>query len=133
MPCGAIADAANGLEWFVGPDVDTTFTQAKAWARSLDACGKEWELPTIAQLATLYDPRSTAGTGFETAGKRWPAHLDPVFSGIGGGSWVWSREELDAGMAKSYNFNQGTETRTGKPGKGMTLRAFAVRKRSSRQ
>ncbi|BAH73554.1 DUF1566 domain-containing protein [Solidesulfovibrio magneticus] len=126
-PCGAVADAVNKLEWFVGPDVDMTFDQARDWAKSLAACGKGWGLPSIAQLATLHDPRLTAGTGFYAGGKHWPAHIDPLFSGIGGGSWVWSREEPNAATAKAYNFNQGTETRTGKPGQGLTVRAFAVR------
>ena len=104
-----------------------TFEQAKDWAKGLAACGQGWALPTIAQLATLHDPRLTAGTGFYAGGKHWPAHVDPIFSGIGGGSWAWSREEANAATAKAYNFNQGTETRTGKSGKGMTIRAFAVR------
>lgn len=103
-----------------------TFDQARDWANALTACGAGWGLPTIAQLASLHDPRATAGTGFYAGGKHWPAHVDPIFSGIGGGSWAWSREEANP-AAKAYNFNQGTETRTGKSGKGMTIRAFAVR------
>lgn len=126
-PCGSIADAASKLEWFVGPDVDMTFDQARDWAKELAVCGQGWGLPTLAQLATLHDPRLTAGTGFSVGGKHWPAHIDPLFSGIGGGSWAWSREEPNAATAKAYNFNQGTETRTGKSGQGLAVRAFAVR------
>ncbi|EKO39078.1 MAG: hypothetical protein B193_2205 [Solidesulfovibrio magneticus str. Maddingley MBC34] len=126
-PCGSIADAAGKLEWFIGPDVDMTFDQAMDWAKALAVCGQGWVLPTMAQLASLRDPRLTAGTGFYAGGKHWPARIDPLFSGIGGGSWVWSREEPNAATAKAYNFNQGTETRTGKSGQGLAVRAFAVR------
>ncbi len=126
-PCGSIADAAGKLEWFVGPDVDMNFDQARNWAKALAVCGQGWGLPTMAQLASLRDPRQTAGTGFYAGGRHWPAHIDPLFSGIGGGSWVWSREEPNTATANAYNFNQGTETRTGKSGQGLAVRAFAVR------
>lgn len=126
-PCGSIADTAGKLEWFVGPDVDMTIDQARNWAKALAVCGQGWGLPTMAQLASLHDPRQTAGTGFYAGGRHWPAHIDPLFSGIGGGSWVWSREEPNTATAKAYNFNQGTETRTGKSGQGLAVRAFAVR------
>ena len=105
-----------------------TFAQAKAWVKALTTCGSGWELPTIAQLASLFEARSTAGTGYVLAGKHWPAHMNPAFSGIGSGSWVWSGEEINANVAKSYNFNQGSETRTNKDNTTMTIRVFAVRK-----
>jgi len=128
LDCGSIIDTKNNLEWFVGPDETMTFDEAKSWIKSLNTCGTNWWMPTIAQLSTLYEPNKTAGTGFFVGSKHWPAHIDPIFSGIGNGSWAWSTEEINGSTAKSYNLNQGTETRTEKQNKKMTIHAFAVRK-----
>ncbi|GFK92932.1 hypothetical protein NNJEOMEG_00760 [Fundidesulfovibrio magnetotacticus] len=126
--CGSIVDSATGLEWFVGPDETLTWDRAAAWVRSLGACGGGWSMPSVSQLLALYESGKTAGTGFFLNGKRWPARMDPVFSGIGEGSWVWSGEEASGSAARSVNFNQGKEVRYDKFNTQYTTRAFAVRR-----
>lgn len=125
--CGSIQDSKTGLEWFVGPDRPISWGAAKLWIDSLADCGGDWQMPTIKQLATLYDSRYTAGEGFSKGGRNWPAHIHPVFASIGSGSWVWSSETLDERIARSFNFNQGVAAEYEKDNKIYTTRAFAVR------
>ena len=51
---GVVFDKNTGLEWFVGPDRDTTWNDAKAWVESLDVAGGGWRMPTEEELRTLY-------------------------------------------------------------------------------
>lgn len=126
-PCGSIVDRSTRLEWYVGPDTSMGWAEAAAWVRQLRACdGAGWAMPQSDQLRALYDPRSTAGTGYYTRGRRWPAHIDPAFSGIGEGSWVWEAGGSGVQGAPAFNFNQGARA-TIPPGTDYTVRAFAVR------
>jgi hypothetical protein len=132
-PCGAVEDSKTRLEWFVGPDKTMSWDEAKTWIGSLTACGGNWQMPTIEQLATLYDSRFTAGTGFYKGGRNWPAHIHPVFASIGSGSWAWSREARDSRTARAFNCNQGVAAEYEKDNKSYTTRAFAVRTSQSKQ
>jgi hypothetical protein len=124
--CGSIVDIRTGHEWFVGPDADQTWTAAQAWAQNLDACGKQWVLPTIGDLRALFDKEAIAGTGYFTSGRHWPAHIEPIFSAIGQGSWVWASGDLVGGNAPAFNFNQGIPVRLPAIDFYGTTRAFAV-------
>jgi clan AA aspartic protease (TIGR02281 family) len=124
--CGSIVDSRTGLEWFVGPDADQTWTAAQAWARNLGACGKRWVLPTIGDLRSLFDKEFVAGAGYFTSGRHWPAHIEPIFSAIGQGSWVWASGELVGGTAPAFNFNQGVAVKVPASDFYGTTRAFAV-------
>jgi gag-polyprotein putative aspartyl protease len=124
--CGSIIDGRTGLEWFIGPDTDVTWIAAKSWARNLDVCGKRWALPTIGDLRSLFDKEFVAGTGYFTSGRHWPAHIEPVFSAIGQGSWVWAQGELYGGNAPAFNFNQGVAVRISASNFYGTVREFAV-------
>jgi hypothetical protein len=124
--CGAIQDTATGNLWFVGPDRNFTWEEADAWVRQLSACGVSWMMPTTAQMATLFDPSSTAGTGWYERGKYWPAHLDRIFSQIGKGSWVWASGSPNDHGFPAFNFNQGIAVRI-KPSDPYAVRAFAVK------
>lgn len=104
--CGSIVDQRSGLQWYVGPDITVTWNAADRWVGRLAACGGGWRLPTVTQLETLFDPHVVAGTGYFAHGKHWPAHIDPIFSGIGQGSWVWAEGPAGAN-APAVNFNQG--------------------------
>jgi hypothetical protein len=128
--CGAIQDLYTNLEWLVGPDRTLGWDEARDWINAQKACGGGWSMPSLKQLASLFDPKLTAGRGFYTRGKHWPARMDPVFSGIGDGSWAWSKEETSpkGPMAKAFNFNQGTETVYAKDNMLPTTRAFGVRR-----
>ncbi len=58
--CSSMTDKENGLEWLAGPDTDMNYTQAVKWIESRKACGGHWQMPSAAQLRTLYD-RAAAG------------------------------------------------------------------------
>ena len=51
---GVVADLDHGLEWFAGPDVDTSYYQAVEWVRALTVSGGGWRMPTAKELNTLY-------------------------------------------------------------------------------
>jgi hypothetical protein len=124
--CGSILDSRTGLEWFVGPDADMAWTAAQSWARTLDACGKQWALPSVGDLRSLFDREFVAGTGYFTSGRYWPAHIEPIFSAIGQGSWVWAAGDLAGANAPAFNFNQGVAVRVPASHFYGTIRAFAV-------
>jgi hypothetical protein len=126
-PCGAITDVYLSLQWIVGPDQDTTWSDAKSWADSLSLCGGNWSLPTVNDLKALYDPTKSAGKGFYSAQKYWPARINPIFDGIGDGSWVWANETVDSNKAKAVNLNQGVPVTFEKSQTQYPVRAFAVR------
>ncbi len=124
--CGGVFDSKTGLTWKLGPDENTTWDKAEAWVLSLNQCdGSGWRMPTIAELSSLYDPAYTSGIGFYQGGSRYPAHISPLFSSIGDGSWGWSDESL-GDTARSFNFNQDVATRYDKASSLYTTRAFAV-------
>jgi len=125
--CGAIVDTRTGLQWLVGPDSNLSWDAAQSWIAGAPACGGGWGMPSIGQLATLYEPSMSAGVGYERGGVHYPAHIDPVFNGIGSGSWVWSRETYPGGSARSFNFNQGLGVVYARDNNTYTTRAFAVR------
>lgn len=126
--CGSIVDRATQLEWYVGPDTNIAWFDALSWVQRLGACGGDWRMPSLAQLRSLFDARSTAGTGYFTRGRHWPARLNPIFSGIGAGSWVWASEPAARSGTghPAFNFNQGLNVVL-EPGRDYTVRAFAVR------
>jgi clan AA aspartic protease (TIGR02281 family) len=124
--CGSIVDSRTGLEWFVGPDADKSWMAAQSWARNVVACGKQWALPTIGDLRSIFEKQFVAGTGYFTSGRYWPAHIEPVFSAIGQGSWVWAQGEPTGGNAPAFNFNQGLAVSVSASHFHGTIRAFAV-------
>jgi hypothetical protein len=126
-PCGAIHDRRTNLEWLIGPDRNLTWKDAERWTGELTRCNGGWLLPNVRQLQQLYDPDSTAGTGYSTGGQRFPAHLDPVFAAIGGGTWVWAADASGA-LGRTFNFNQGVIAETRRTNTQLAIRAFAVRR-----
>jgi uncharacterized caspase-like protein len=53
-----VKDTNTGLEWFVGPDRDTTWDEARSWVGNLTVAGSGWRMPTIKELKTLYQKGS---------------------------------------------------------------------------
>jgi hypothetical protein len=84
-------------------------------------------MPSIRQLATIYEPGSSAGIGYAVNGVHYPAHLDRMFAAIGHGSWVWSREFVYDGTARAFNFNQGIPVQYDRNNTTLTTRVFGVR------
>jgi hypothetical protein len=75
---GVITDSLTGLEWYVNPNPDTTWREAKAWVESLNVAGGGWRLPTMAELKAIYQQDASAN------------HMDPLFQAKG--AWAWSGE-----------------------------------------
>ena len=125
--CGSITDTTSRLEWYVRSDTEYTWHGAARWASALQACGGGWSLPTEPQAATLYDPAKFVGGGSVYL----PAHIDPVFSGIGGGSWIWLRGASAQGQSPAYNLNQNVAGTFASEGSSYLTRAFAVREARS--
>jgi predicted aspartyl protease len=125
--CRSVVDRSTRLEWYIGPDLNMTWADANKWVRQLVVCGGAWDMPRINSLRTLFNPDQAAGTGYYTRGRYWPAHIDPIFSQIGAGSWVWAEGSPDPQGAPAFNFNQGIAVRLPPATGEYTVRAFAVR------
>ena len=92
---GVISAAETGLEWLVGPDVDTDYAAAELWVASLSGVsGGGWRMPTVAELRPLYQ----GGVGSR--------NMDPVFETMG---WfVWG-EPRDSSSALDFAFGHSYE------------------------
>lgn len=68
--CGSIVDTETRTEWFVGPVASAR--DAAGWASRLSRCGSEWNLPSVAELATLSRAGDAPGvpSGFSGVGRR---------------------------------------------------------------
>jgi uncharacterized protein DUF1566 len=124
--CGSIQDSSTKLEWFVGPDKNMTWNETRQWTINLNECGGGWRMPAAEEIKALYNPSKTAGTGYYTNGKYFPAHIDPIFNGIGGGSWVWTNRSFGS-EAQSFNLNQGKTVIYSTTNTIYATRAFAIR------
>ncbi len=90
---GVVRDTNTGLEWFVGPDRETTWDEARTWAIQLAVDGGGWRMPTGKELETLY--HRGAGTN----------NLTPLLKTSG--QWVWSGETKDSSLAWAVGFFHG--------------------------
>lgn len=101
---GVITDLMFRLEWFLGPDIATTYDEAKAWCSGLSLAGGGWRMPERPELMTAY----VTGLG--------EMNIKPAFKTTG--AFVWSGEQYtpksDWGLPSSSGVRQGG-------------RAFAVR------
>lgn len=75
---GVITDHLTGLDWYVNPNPDQKFREAKAWVEGLTVAGGGWRLPTMAELKAIYQKDASA------------YHMDPLFQVKG--AWAWSGE-----------------------------------------
>ncbi|MEW6267502.1 MAG: caspase family protein [Thermodesulfobacteriota bacterium] len=104
----------NNLEWYEGPDRDTTWDEARAWVAGLKVGGGGWRMPTRSELAGLYEKG------------RGSRNMDPAFQTTG---WfVWSGELRDSSSAWLFFLN-GFEGWGDRYYSSRDLRAFAVRSR----
>jgi hypothetical protein len=92
---GVITDHVTGLDWYVGPNHDNNWHEAKAWTESLTVAGGGWRMPTVAELKAIYQKGAS------------PYNMDPLFQTTG--VWVWSGEVHDAVSAWGYAFYNGLE------------------------
>lgn len=76
---GVIHDTKTKLEWIVGPDKDTNYTDAVKWVESCRVAGGGWRMPTRKELLELYQK----GKG--------DRNIDPVFKH--NGWYVWAESD----------------------------------------
>ena len=111
---GIITDRKTGLEWYEGPDKDTTWDEAKAWVESLTVDGGGWRMPKRVEVSDLYKRGATR------------TNKSPLFKTTGG--FVWTGETVGSSHAWGFCFDIGGDywpRRTFSD----TARAFAVRDR----
>jgi hypothetical protein len=111
---GIIRDNQTGLQWFLGPDRDTNWHEAKAWVESLEVDGDGWRMPTRGELKNLYKPDS---------GKH---NINPLFRTEGG--FAWTDEPVGSSHAWGFCFDIGDAYWPRLTFRD-TARAFAVRSR----
>jgi len=119
---GVIFDSKTALEWYVGPDRDTNWNQAKSWTENLTVAGGGWRMPTIPELKAIYQ---------KGAGRN---NIDPIFQTTD--TWVWSGQmggssSFGSPTAGFFGFSYG---KWGWVGLGAAVdgRAFAVRSRKEK-
>lgn len=114
---GVVKDTNTGLEWKVGPDRDTRWSEARTWVESLNRNGSGWRMPTSVELRTLYK---------KGAGSRNMTHLLKTT-----GWWVWSAETKDTWLgehaAMNFRFKTGSTAWGDRDLSFSFGRAFAVR------
>jgi hypothetical protein len=92
---GIVLDRATGLEWFAGPDRDTSWEEAEEWIQNLSLEGDGWRMPTRKELKSLY--KQDEG---------W-CNISPLFKTRG--HYVWSSEKVGLSHAWGFCFNIGDE------------------------
>lgn len=111
---GVITDSLTGLDWYVGPNHDNNWHEAKAWIENLALDGGGWRMPTIPELKAIYQNGAS------------PYNLDPLFKTTG--VWVWSGQLHNPWSAWGYAFYNGLEGWHGID-YGYGRQVFAVRPR----
>ena len=115
-PSGVVKNSKTGLEWYVGPDKNTTWDDAKWWVKNLKVSGGGWHMPQINELKGLYQ---------EGVGSR---NMTKLLNTTG--VWVWSGEIKGSLTVWNFNFSlrpgfEDLSTRSN----DLNSRAFAVRSR----
>jgi hypothetical protein len=77
---GIVRDTSTGLEWFVGPDRDTDWYEARSWVKGLSLDGGDWRMPTTDELQGLYKKGAS------------PRNITPLLKTTGW--WAWSGETI---------------------------------------
>ena len=90
---GTVVDLRLGYEWFVGPNEDMTWDEAKSWVDSLSVDGHGWRMPTREELRSLYK---------EGAGS---SNISPSFKTKC--RFVWTGEKVDPLYAWGFCFATG--------------------------
>ena len=109
---GVITDSATGLDWYVGPNADNNWYEAKAWTESLTVAGGGWRMPTVPELKGIYQKGASR------------ANMDPLFEPKA--AWVWSGQMDDARTYYGFAFYSGL-VNSHSMNYGLGRMAFAVR------
>lgn len=109
---GIIEDVLNNLLWIVGPDKDTSWSQARVWASQLATRNLKWRLPTVKELESLMDLENK------------PTNIYKVFKL---NAWyVWSGQEQSPTTAWAFFYTHEAEDWSTKAA-SRGFRALAVR------
>jgi hypothetical protein len=111
---GVITDSLTGLEWYVRPNSDNNWHEAKAWTDSLTVAGGGWRMPTVPELKGIYQKGASR------------VNMDPLFQAKA--AWVWSGQMHDTRTAWGFAFYSGLVNSHGL-NYGLGRMAFAVRSR----
>ena len=96
-PEGVITDTKTRLQWYVGPNQDTTWYQAAAWVEKLTVAGGGWRLPTLDELAGIYEKNKGSQYG----------QIDAVFWNENTYLRVWSNKTKGSSSAWDFYFTGG--------------------------
>ncbi len=105
------------IEWYVGPDSDITWDDAKRYAESVTADGGGWRLPTLKELKGLYKE----GEGKYNMSSEFGTFSCPFIR-------VWSGEVKDSSSAWFFGFSLSRAS-WGNRAHSSHQRGFAVRSR----
>ncbi len=119
QPGGQSVIQRGGLTWTASDNgKELTWDEAREFCRGLEQEGRRpWRLPTVRELASLFDRQQTAGIrAIETRGavSRYPIRMDPAFEPSQ--VWYWSGEAVEPNRARNYDFFTGVS--------GSFLRSF---------
>ena len=109
---GVITDNVTGLDWYIGPNQDNNWHQAKAWTENLTVAGGGWRMPTVPELQAIYQKGASR------------VNMDPLFQPKA--AWVWSGQMDDTRTAWGFAFYSGLVNSHGL-NYGYGRLAFAVR------
>jgi len=111
---GTISVAVSGLLW-TKKDSYADFGKCLSWLESSEYVEKldtgnytDWRMPTIAELATIYDPTKRNNMAWDH-NPEYPLALDKKFAD-GAAYWYWTSDavvEKERGCAKTMYFVQG--------------------------
>jgi hypothetical protein len=125
---GTVRDATTSRVWAQkdnGADID--FAGAKSYCDGLTLGGHDdWRLPTIEELAALYDEHVASPPTYLYRGKPYPLRMDSAFQLSAPGVWSSSLRYENRGVAWSFFFSSGRQLMTA-PNATNYQRALCVR------
>ena len=109
---GTITDTKTSLMWMKQESYQRTGHWI-TWPNAFDYVKKinedgfanyyDWQMPTLADLKTLYEPHKTNS---QQVGREMKIHIDPIFAKEGSGAW-WALEANGHFNAFGIEFNNG--------------------------
>lgn len=106
---GTLLDPSAGLVWTRqdnGGDVD--WTAAKKYCDELELAGSsDWRLPTIDELAQLYQPDTKTGPTYRYRDREYQLRMDPLFQLTAPGLWSGTERYEGMGVAWTFFFSSG--------------------------
>jgi hypothetical protein len=111
---GTITDTKTHLMWMKQDSYQHTghwinWADASAYVKKLNEDGfanhYDWQMPTLDDLRTLFEPDKTNS---QQVGREMKIHIDPIFAKEGSGIW-WAMEANGHFNAFGIEFNNGSK------------------------